>query len=58
MKERQGLVALLVVFNHWVYDIQLSVMPNGYVADVKYLVFKMCKFILYSSVFHDEPFSI
>ncbi len=34
-----GLVPLLVVFNHLPYDIMLSFLPNGHVANVKYLVF-------------------
>ncbi len=51
-----GLVALLVVLNHFPYDIKLSFMPN--VADVKYLVVLEAQAHLYSSIsLHDQLFS-
>ncbi len=42
-----GLVVLIVVLNLFPYSSNLSFMPNGHVADVKYLVgfFQRSKFI-------------
>ncbi len=61
-KRPMGLVNWLVVLNHLPYGIQLSFMPNGHAADVKYLVvvFLRCEFIYIrqSVSLHDQPFSI
>ncbi len=52
-KTPMGFVDLLVV----PHGIKLSSMPNGHVADVKYLVVNLrCKFIS-SGSFQDQPFS-
>ncbi len=53
-----GLVDLLVVLNHLPYDSQLSYIPNGHVADIKY--FEMCNIlnIKYPSVLlHVQPYT-
>ncbi len=42
-----GLVALLVVLNH-LPDIQLSFIPNGHVAEVKYIRASLFIFICFT----------